>query len=609
MGGRKPSIVGPVRLFHRKLNIVKELKHELEYQIHSGLEPEVVSVTHDEVKKTMSQLYELVDQLTQSENVDAEDSLNDAACLTKLKVEVAQTVVKHELSFRNNLTRPSSAASSRSNQIPVPSAPDSPGVVQSMQDTQQQQVNNLADQQSTSNPITIHRQVQSAMGVLQENFNGAISSCLQNSLQPSALEQIDSDNVASNQHQPLQPLEPIVNPTIVTQSSIGAICVFPQLSTASNTQLPVFSGTLPPAENTFARPINNTGLFENVPDHMTPVPFSFGNRFPTPSLSSPFQADCPNSWSNLANGNFEPSNVTPRGLVYLSSQSFSNQNSNPYRQWNIHRSVKLPDIRIEKFDGEPLKWNEWSSMFSSTIHNNEDITDTERMSYLQSLVIGPAKDRISGFLCNPNFYSSALQELNRRFGNPQNIVGALTKELEAFQRPAMNDHAALKAFVSLLRKVVQTFASHGFSADLNATYLLRIARDKLPNPIKLKWTEHFVDSDWTNPGLTELSDWIGRQSRAFEQLQDAFLPTTNNHSSQQNQSQGSSSFNNWKKKQNRTNWKQNFPGSKSFNPSNKSLNITVQQIETSIMQSLSNRRQTVATTRKEALLSLVQSGL
>ena len=101
--------------------------------------------------------------------------------------------------------------------------------------------------------------------------------------------------------------------------------------------------------------------------------------------------------------------------------------------------------------------------------------------------------------------------------------------------------------------------------------MLRIARDKLPNPIKLKWTEHVVDNDWTNPGLTELSDWMDRQSRAFEQLQDAFLSTTNNHSSQQNQSQGSSTFNNRNKNQNRTNWKQNFPGSKSSNPSNKSF--------------------------------------
>ena len=296
MGGRKPSIVGTVRLFHRKLNIVKELKQELEYQIHSCLEPEVVSVTHDEFKKTMSQLDELVDQLTQSENVDAEDSLNDAACLTKLKVEVAQTVKKHEFSFRNTSTRPSSAASSRSNRIPVLSAPESPGVVQSMRDTrQQQQVNNLTDQQSTSNPITIQRQVQSAMGNLQEISNRFISNCVQNSLQPSALEQTDPDNVASNQHQPLQPIEPFVDPTIVSQSSVDATCAFPQLSTASNNQLPVFCGTLPPVKNAFApvRPINNIGFFENVPDHRTPVPVSFANRFPTPSHSGPFQAYCP----------------------------------------------------------------------------------------------------------------------------------------------------------------------------------------------------------------------------------------------------------------------------------------------------------------------------
>ena len=186
MGGRKPSIVGTVRLFYRKLNIVEELKQELEYQIHSGLEPEIVSVTHDEFKKTMSQLDQLVDQLTLSENVDAEDSLNDAACLTKLKVEVAQAEKKHELSFRNISTRPSSATSSRSNRKPVPSAPDSPEVVQSMRDTRQQQINNLADHQPASNPITIYRQVQSVMGVLRENFNRAISSDVQNNLQPSA---------------------------------------------------------------------------------------------------------------------------------------------------------------------------------------------------------------------------------------------------------------------------------------------------------------------------------------------------------------------------------------------------------------------------------------
>ena len=215
-------------------------------------------------RKKMSRLDELLDQHTQSEMVDPEESLNDAACLTKLQVEVAQTVKKHELSSRKTSTRPKSAASSRSNRMPISSAL-TPGVVQRKRDTRQEhQIIDLADQQSISNPITIHRQVQSAMGDLQENSSGVISTDVQNNLQPSALERTDSINVPKNQHQPLQTIETSVSSTILSQSSDDATCAFPQLSTASNIQLPAFTGTLSPAGITFAPSslINNTGLFE-----------------------------------------------------------------------------------------------------------------------------------------------------------------------------------------------------------------------------------------------------------------------------------------------------------------------------------------------------------
>ena len=76
-------------------------------------------------------------------------------------------------------------------------------------------------------------------------------------------------------------------------------------------------------------------------------------------------------------------------------QNYHNHNQHQPFFRNNHRSVKLPDIRVNKFDGDPLKWNEWSSMFSSIIHNNRDISDIERMSYLQSLVIGSAKEAVS----------------------------------------------------------------------------------------------------------------------------------------------------------------------------------------------------------------------
>ena len=161
-----------------------------------------------------------------------------------------------------------------------------------------------------------------------------------------------------------------------------------------------------------------------------------------------------------------------------------------------------------------MKGNEWSSTFSSVIHQNCDISDNEKMSYIQSLVIGPERESIFGYLCNPEFYHEDLSELERRFGNPQHVVSALTRELELWQQPQASDHATLISYASFLRKLVQTFNAHGFYAELESTYLVRIGRDKLPWSLEMKGSEHSVDFNSTFPGLEGLSNWMDRQARA-----------------------------------------------------------------------------------------------
>ena len=73
--------------------------------------------------------------------------------------------------------------------------------------------------------------------------------------------------------------------------------------------------------------------------------------------------------------------------------------------------------------------------------------------------------------------------------------------------------------------MVQTFKAHGFIADMYSTYLLKTARDKLPMALKVKWSEFVVDNNLNNPGLFELQQWMEKQSRASELLQES-EPTT-----------------------------------------------------------------------------------
>ena len=165
---------------------------------------------------------------------------------------------------------------------------------------------------------------------------------------------------------------------------------------------------------------------------------------------------------------------------------------------------------------------------------------------------------------------------------PANDFGALTKELEAFQRPTMNHHAALIAFASLLRRVVRKFASHGFSADLNSTYLLRIAQDKLPNPLKLYEPNILLKTTGQiKVSLSFSIGWIRTNNRVQ-------VPSTIGR---------------------KTKIVRISQEVKALTPAINALKLIVQQIETLVMQKLSSGWITVATTQKDAFLSLFQSRL
>ena len=55
----------------------------------------------------------------------------------------------------------------------------------------------------------------------------------------------------------------------------------------------------------------------------------------------------------------------------------------------------LPKLRLKNFDGNPLGWPEWSSMFIATV-DQRPIPDSEKMSHLKTLLTGKASSEISG---------------------------------------------------------------------------------------------------------------------------------------------------------------------------------------------------------------------
>ena len=116
---------------------------------------------------------------------------------------------------------------------------------------------------------------------------------------------------------------------------------------------------------------------------------------------------------------------------------------------NTLTHLARPKLKIEPYDGDPMKWNLWYGLFKTLIHD-QPISLAEKMTHLQTLTIGVANQAISGFSCNSQMYDAAIAELQRRFGRPEIIVNKFLHLLQNFRQPSIHQRKHLQSFLLLL---------------------------------------------------------------------------------------------------------------------------------------------------------------
>ena len=92
--------------------------------------------------------------------------------------------------------------------------------------------------------------------------------------------------------------------------------------------------------------------------------------------------------------------------------------------------MKLPELNIPTFDGEPTNWKAYWQQYEATIHKSTKLTDQVRMQYLlKSLTTQKAKDAIEGIDATAEAYPEAIAALKARFDRPQVIHRAHVQAL------------------------------------------------------------------------------------------------------------------------------------------------------------------------------------
>ena len=100
---------------------------------------------------------------------------------------------------------------------------------------------------------------------------------------------------------------------------------------------------------------------------------------------------------------------------------------------NIH--VNLPKLQIQPFNGNPLEWLTFWDSFRNAVHENDSLSDIDKMNYLKGMLANEAARAIAGLPITSQNYRKAIELLKERFGRKQTLINAHMESLSKIDSP------------------------------------------------------------------------------------------------------------------------------------------------------------------------------
>ena len=164
--------------------------------------------------------------------------------------------------------------------------------------------------------------------------------------------------------------------------------------------------------------------------------------------------------------------------------------------------VRLPKLTIRPFNGELTAWTTFWDSYKTAIHESPTLSDIDKFNYLRSLLERTALDAVSGLTLTAANYREAVQILEKRFGNKQQIIAKHMDALlstEAVSSP--HNTKAVRHLYDSIESHVRSLKSLGVTADSYGTLLTSVLLNKLPQELRLMISRCVGEDDWNLDAL------------------------------------------------------------------------------------------------------------
>ena len=176
--------------------------------------------------------------------------------------------------------------------------------------------------------------------------------------------------------------------------------------------------------------------------------------------------------------------------------------------------VKLPKIDVPRFNGNALSWRSFWEQFNVTIHSRTTLTDTEKMTYLQSSIKdSPAKSIIDGLSQSGDNYIEAIETLKARYDRPRLVHQAHVRSI--VEAPGLKDGNGRE-----LRRLHDTVQQHlralkAMDCEPSGQFVTSLLELKLDENTMFEWQRSSQERSEV-PHYSELLKFIDVRAQASE---------------------------------------------------------------------------------------------
>ena len=210
-------------------------------------------------------------------------------------------------------------------------------------------------------------------------------------------------------------------------------------------------------------------------------------------------------WIDLKSGATGASGPSGNVTSTSTGNTGGDTNNAPLSQSNVMNLLTVPKIGIDKFDGNPIEYQNFMSIFDEMVGTVDDQVKLTRLLYYTT---GPAKLAIKNcaLVGGSAGYKEAREILSSRFGDSQLIAESLVNELKCGK--PLRKPRDLQQMADELKMALRSLDDLGNMSEIDNQKSVKEILQRCPQYIRNQWSKKAVRVKRANGSYPAFKDFV-----------------------------------------------------------------------------------------------------